>query len=123
MGAAKRWGTSEIRNFAPSWCVLTTAAFASGLIVAIGACAPIHPRVGQSGPPGPRVRAGSLSGHGSHDSEVMSAKSCHRVTYHCAIFRLGRPDQWRLLRDGPRLPAAPIPEKSAHALVIAGGPR
>src|SRR5215475_11130975 len=60
MGAAKRWGASEIQNFAPSWCVLTTAAFASGLIVAIGACAPIHPRVGQSGPPGPRVRAGSL---------------------------------------------------------------
>jgi len=29
-------------------------------MVAIGACAPIHPRVGQSGPPGPRVRAGSL---------------------------------------------------------------
>jgi hypothetical protein len=50
---------------------------ASGLIVAIGACAPIHPRVGQSGPPGPCVRAGSLWGHIFLGVTSFLA-SCHR---------------------------------------------
>jgi hypothetical protein len=37
------------------------------MIVAIGACAPIHPRVGQSGPPGCLIRAGLLCDSAGRD--------------------------------------------------------
>jgi hypothetical protein len=101
-GPPKVAGRNETRIFAPSRCVLTTGAFASGLVVAIGACAPIHPRVGQSGPPGPCVRAGSLWGHGIGNRVIMPVCVMHYWRMSCCVGNLcvSRPSEARAGTQG-----------------------
>jgi hypothetical protein len=46
--------------------------------VVIGACAPIHPRVGQSGPPGCLIRAGLLCDSAGRDGGRIAAAATTR---------------------------------------------